>query len=83
MNPYAAAVNPACNYSEARVVIRYRSQLPCPGDLNNDRSVNGADLGSMLSQWGPCGGCNADLDRNGIVEGGDMAVLLSGWGACP
>lgn len=76
-------VNTACNYSEARVVIRYRSQLPCPGDLNNDRSVNGADLGSMLSQWGQCGGCNADLDRNGSVEGGDIAVLLSGWGACP
>ncbi|MEY4810253.1 MAG: hypothetical protein RI986_591, partial [Planctomycetota bacterium] len=79
----STTVNTVCSYSEARVVIRYKSQLPCVGDLNNDRSINGADLGSMLNQWGPCAGCNADLDRNGIVEGGDMAVLLGGWGACP
>jgi hypothetical protein len=79
----STTVNTVCSYSEARVVIRYKSQLRCAGDLNNDRSINGADLGSMLNQWGPCAGCNADLDRNGIVEGGDMAVLLGGWGACP
>jgi hypothetical protein len=65
------------------VVIRYQSQLSCAGDLNNDRSIDGADLGSMLNQWGPCADCNADLDRDGSVGGSDIGVLLGGWGACP
>lgn len=26
----------------------------CPGDLNGDNQVNGADLGLLLSNWGPC-----------------------------
>ena len=26
----------------------------CPADLNQDRVVNGADLGLMLGAWGPC-----------------------------
>ena len=27
---------------------------PCPGDLNNDGMVDGADLGLLLSLWGTC-----------------------------
>jgi hypothetical protein len=26
-----------------------------PSDLNGDGEVNGADLGLLLSHWGPCG----------------------------
>lgn len=26
----------------------------CPGDLNGDNQINGADLGLLLSNWGPC-----------------------------
>jgi hypothetical protein len=76
-------VNTLCTYSEARVVMRYRSQLPCAGDLNNDRVTDGADLGTLLSQWGPCAACSADLDRNGNVGGSDIGILLGGWGPCP
>ncbi|MFO0874122.1 MAG: LamG-like jellyroll fold domain-containing protein [Phycisphaerales bacterium] len=51
-------------------------------DLNGDGQVDGADLGELLGQWGPCtgcGGCSADFDQNGSVDGGDLGVMLGGW----
>jgi len=56
---------------------------PCPGDLNDDRQVDGADFGSLLASWGPCPDCDADLDGDGQVNGADVGLLLSGWGGCP
>jgi len=53
---------------------------PCPGDLDHDGAVNGADLGILLSQWGIAG--SADLNDDGVVNGADLGVLLSMWGAC-
>ena len=53
-----------------------------PGDLNGDGAVDGADLGSMLGQWGPCaacGPCTGDVDDNGVVDGVDLGVLLGSW----
>ena len=49
-----------------------------PADLNEDGSVDGADLAMLLSEWGTQGG-RADLNGNGFVEGADLAVLLSHW----
>jgi NitT/TauT family transport system substrate-binding protein len=46
-------------------------------------AVDSADLGSLLSSWGTCGGCAADLDGNGAVDSADLGSLLSSWGACP
>jgi hypothetical protein len=55
----------------------------CPGDLNIDGVINGADLGLMLSSWGPCGSnCNADLNGDGVIGGADLGLLLSAWGPC-
>lgn len=62
--------------------------LPLPGaaiaDLNGDGSVDGADLGELLSAWGACptppAVCCADLNGDGIVDGGDLGILLSAWG---
>jgi len=55
-------------------------RLVCiPGDLDCDGDVDGADLGTLLSQWGPCPGCAADLDGDGVVDGGDLGVLLAAW----
>ncbi len=53
-----------------------------PGDINADCIVNAADLGELLSQWGPCGkgACSADLDADGEVGASDLATLLSNWG---
>ena len=53
----------------------------CIGDLNNDRVVNGADLGILLGAWGLPG--SADFDGNGVVDGADLGTLLGAWGACP
>lgn len=53
---------------------------PHPADLNGDDIVNGADLGLMLSDWGPCGDCPADLDGDGSVTGADLGMLLVAWG---
>jgi hypothetical protein len=55
----------------------------CSGDFNDDGKRNGADLGELLINWGPCGGCAMDLDGNGTVDGGDLALLLADWGPCP
>lgn len=53
---------------------------PCPADLNGDRSVNGSDLGQLLSSWGSS---QFDLTGDMIVNGEDLGVLLSSWGPCP
>lgn len=51
-------------------------------DLNNDGFVNGADLGLMLSQWGPCSpesSCIGDLTGDLIINGADLGLLLVEW----
>ena len=56
----------------------------CPGDLNHDAEVGGADIGLLLSNWGPCASaCLYDLNNDDKVNGGDLGLLLSGWGPCP
>ncbi|NBQ14466.1 MAG: hypothetical protein EBU31_07610, partial [Proteobacteria bacterium] len=55
----------------------------CVGDLNVDGVVNGADLGLMLSSWGPCGtNCPYDLNADGQINGADLGLTLSAWGVC-
>ena len=55
----------------------------CVGDLNVDGVVNGADLGLMLSNWGPCGAnCPYDLNDDGQINGADLGLVLSAWGVC-
>ena len=53
----------------------------CTGDLNGDRTVDGADLGTLLGNWGDPG--NGDFNGDGTVDGGDLGVMLGAWGACP
>jgi len=50
-----------------------------PADLNDDGNVNGADLASLLSGWGPDSGFGADLNGDGLVNGADLAILLATW----
>jgi hypothetical protein len=58
------------------------TQAPaCAGDLDDNGAVDGADLGTLLGQWGGAG--SADLDGNGTVDGADLGVMLGAWGACP
>jgi hypothetical protein len=53
-------------------------------DIYRDFNVNGADLGILLSQWGPNTPLtDSDLNSDGVVNGADLGILLSFWGACP
>ena len=53
-------------------------------DLFRDFNVNGADLGILLSQWGPNTALTvSDINKDGFVNGADLGLLLSFWGACP
>lgn len=63
------------------LTIEFSEVAACAADLNGDGVVDGADLASLLSNWGPNEGA-ADLTGDGVVNGADLANLLSGWGAC-
>ena len=52
----------------------------CPGDFNDDGSVDGGDLGFLLAAWG---GPDADINGDGDTDGGDLGLFLSLWGSCP
>ena len=53
--------------------------VDCPGDLNDDGTINGADLTVLLGDWG---GTDADLNGDGTVNGADLTILLGAWGPC-
>jgi hypothetical protein len=59
----------------------------CLGDIYVDHRVDGADLGPLLSYWGPVTAAEAsracDLNADGWVDGFDLGILLGNWGACP
>jgi hypothetical protein len=48
-------------------------------DFNQDGSVDVDDLLVLLSNWGPCEGCQADLDGDGSVNVNDLLMLLAQW----
>ena len=60
--------------------------LPIPecnqADFNGDGIVNGYDIGSMMSAWGPCDNCPQDLSGDGIVDAQDFGLLFALWGPC-
>lgn len=56
---------------------------PCPGDFNDDGTVDGGDFGALLSRWGACPGCAEDLNGDGLVSGADVGSFLALWGVCP
>ena len=54
----------------------------CPGDLDGNLIVDGADLADLLAAWGPANDSGADITDDGIVDGQDLSVLLGTWGDC-
>ena len=68
----------------AAVVLAAPASAQCVGDFNGDGTVNGADLGALLGEWGTAGGTTgADIDGDGTVTGLDLGALLGAWGSCP
>ncbi len=53
----------------------------CPGDLDNNGFVDGADLGMLLGAWGTAN-AGADINGSGLVDGADLGLLLGAWGPC-
>ena len=50
-----------------------------PADFNRDGQINGADLGTLISKWGPCSGCPEDLNGDDIVNGADLGLFIASW----
>ena len=70
------------------LAVAVPASAQCTGDLNNDGVVNGGDLGTQLSWWGPVVPANpvsvaSDINGDGVINGGDLGLLLSNWGPCP
>jgi formylglycine-generating enzyme required for sulfatase activity len=62
---------------------RAHAQSTCTADITGDGVVDGADLATLLSAWGFCGGhgaCIADLAADGVVNGVDLTMLVDSWG---
>jgi len=53
---------------------------PITGDVNFDGIVNVVDLLAVLSNWGPCMGCNEDTNGDGLVNVTDLLAVLANWG---
>ncbi|MBL9120247.1 MAG: hypothetical protein JNL80_10075 [Phycisphaerae bacterium] len=51
----------------------------CPGDLDQDGVVDGADLSLLIGAWGTSSPA-ADIDCSGTVRSEDLAQLLGAWG---
>ena len=52
-------------------------------DLFRNGVINGADLGILLSEWGPANvNTVSDINRDGVVNGADLGFLLANWGPC-
>jgi len=55
----------------------------CIADLFPNGTVNGADLGILISEWGlATASAVSDINRDGIVDGADLGLLLVSWGPC-
>lgn len=61
-----------------RGTISIYNSNAAPGDYNGDNSVNGQDLGMLLSAWGS-NIAFFDLNGDGIINGADLGVFLSNW----
>ena len=52
--------------------------LPAVEDSSN---YNVNDLLDLISQWGPCPGCEWDLNGDGVVDVTDLLAVIAGWGS--
>ena len=70
------AWTPMENTIDARSMLALEAFTP--GDVNGDGTVNGADLGMLLSAWGTSNPA-ADLNGDGVVDGADLGLVLASW----
>lgn len=80
--PFTLVFDYEAEPSEVDAALASFEETPCPGDLDGDGRVNGADFGVLLAAFGTADS-TADLDGDGVVAGGDVGLLLAYWGDCP
>jgi DNA-binding beta-propeller fold protein YncE len=51
----------------------------CDEDFDDNGSVDGVDLGTLLGAWGTPA---RDLTGDGVTDGVDLGMLLGAWGPC-
>ena len=54
----------------------------CQGDIDEDGTVDVADILIVIANWGASGG-PADLNNDGTVDVADILILIAAWGDCP
>jgi len=59
-------------------IVRFSPTVASPADINGSGSVDGADLGLVLADWGTASP-RSDLNRDGSVDGVDLGLLLAAW----
>ena len=69
--------DPAYEWAQANLL-----STPCFGDLDGSGEVDSGDVGIVLLDTGPCGGCPTDLDGSGEVDSGDVGLVLLSSGPC-
>ena len=53
-------------------------------DLNQDRTVDSADLGTLLGSFGPCVlGALGDFNSDAAIDSSDLGTMLGNFGPCP
>jgi hypothetical protein len=69
------------------IAVAVPASAQCTCDLTGNGIVDGADLGTILSYWGPRTqdptSIASDLDGNGLINGADLGLVLGDWGPCP
>ena len=67
------------SYQSGKVLI-FDIPQHCPGDTNNDNTVDLADLNAVLALFGQPTTSGADLDNSGAVDLADLNTVLSAFG---
>jgi len=63
------------------LALAVRAVRSAPCDLDGSGTVDGVDLGILLSGWGPALDPNAaDVNQDCAVDGLDLGALLASWG---
>ena len=70
--------------SSSGTVLELIVQEAIPEDLNRDGSVDGADLGLLIANWGeitspPVGIRSPDFNDDGQVNGIEIGLMLAAW----
>ena len=75
--------DPTCTYTD-NVVYQEPLTCYCPGDINNDETVNATDLLLLLGAYGCTENCSVDLNEYGTTDTADLLLLLGQIGEdCP